>query len=146
MHARERIADMRAHKLFTSDLSVSEVVLVREAGFDPVGLVMGTSIYQIAPKIPSLRSDEPGRELVDTTRALYHARKLAMNRMESPQYDSHALSIPGPREAAGLVRESRTGQRDSHTIDCIPDHGRMARHRITRRRAVAARRRPRAQR
>src|SRR6185312_10319963 len=82
VHAKERLADMRERRLFTSDLSVSEFVLVREAGFEPVGMVMGVSIYQIAPRIPSLRSDEPGRELVDTTKALYHARELAMNRME----------------------------------------------------------------
>ena len=38
-HARERLAEMRDDKLFTSDLSVNEFVLVREAGFEPVGLV-----------------------------------------------------------------------------------------------------------
>src|SRR5436853_7926576 len=81
-HARERLAEMRERKLFTSDLSVSEFVLVREAGFEPLGLVMGTSIYQVAPNLPSLRSGEPGRELTETTKALYHARELAMNRME----------------------------------------------------------------
>src|SRR4029079_3335581 len=43
---------------------------------------MGTSIYQVAPTIPRLGSDEPGRELVDTTKALYRARELAMNRLE----------------------------------------------------------------
>jgi len=102
VHARERIADMRAHKLFTSDLSVSEFVLVREAGFDPVGLVMGTSIYQIAPKIPSLGSGEPGRELVDTTRALYHARELAMNRMEEEADALGADGIVGVRLTVNL--------------------------------------------
>ena len=45
---------MRARKLFTSDLSVNEFLLVKEAGFDPLGLVMGSSIYQIAPQLPSL--------------------------------------------------------------------------------------------
>ena len=53
VHARERLADMRAKKLFTSDLSVNEFVLVREAGFEPVGMVMGTSIYQVAARTPS---------------------------------------------------------------------------------------------
>jgi uncharacterized protein YbjQ (UPF0145 family) len=102
VHARERLADMRAHRLFTSDLSVSEFVLVREAGFDPVGLVMGTSIYQIAPKIPSLRRGEPGRELVDTTRALYHARELAMNRMEEEADALGADGIIGVRLTVNL--------------------------------------------
>jgi uncharacterized protein YbjQ (UPF0145 family) len=101
-HARERLADMRARKLFTSDLSVSEFVLVREAGFDPVGMVMGTSIYQIAPRIPSLRSDEPGRELTDATHALYHARELAMQRMEEEAMALGADGIVGVRLAVNL--------------------------------------------
>src|SRR5712692_11208344 len=51
VHARERLSVMRGdatHRgLFTSDLSVNEFLLVREAGFDPVGLVVGSSIYHI---------------------------------------------------------------------------------------------------
>src|SRR3954447_26999948 len=89
VHAKERLADMREKQLFTSDLSVSEFVLVREAGFDPVGMVMGTSIYQIAPKIPA---DGRQGELVETSKALYHARELAMNRMEA---EAEALGADG---------------------------------------------------
>ena len=102
VHARERLADMRARKLFTSDLSVSEFVLVREAGFDPVGLVMGTSIYQVAPNIPRLRADQPGCELVETTKALYHARELAMNRMEEEAEALGADGIVGVRLTVNL--------------------------------------------
>jgi len=91
-HARERLADMRAKKLFTSDLSVSEFLLVKEAGFDPVGLVMGSSIYQIDPTVPNLAPGQPGCEIVDMTRALYHARELAMNRMEE---EADALGADG---------------------------------------------------
>src|SRR5581483_6681199 len=76
-HARERLVEMRERKLFTSDLSVNEFLLVKEAGFDPVGMVMGTSIYQVVPP----KSAQAG-ELVETTKALYHARELAMDRME----------------------------------------------------------------
>ena len=102
VHAKERLAEMRRRKLFTSDLSVNEFVLVREAGFDPVGMVMGVSIYQIAPKIPSLGSDEPGRELVETTKALYHARELAMNRMEEEAEELGADGIIGVRLTVNL--------------------------------------------
>jgi uncharacterized protein YbjQ (UPF0145 family) len=91
-HARERLAEMRKRKLFTSDLSVSEFLLVKEAGFDPLGLVMGSSIYQIAPTIPNLSPGQPGCEIVDMTRALYHARELAMNRMEE---EANALGADG---------------------------------------------------
>ena len=38
---------MREHQFFTSDLSVNEFLLVKEAGFQPLGLVMGSSIYSI---------------------------------------------------------------------------------------------------
>jgi uncharacterized protein YbjQ (UPF0145 family) len=103
LHARERLADMKAKKLFTSDLSVNEFLLVREAGFEPVGLVMGTSIYQVAPNIPTLRNDEPGRELVDTTKALYHARELAMNRMEEEADALDADGIVGVRLTINLA-------------------------------------------
>ena len=91
-HARERLAEMRARKLFTSDLSVSEFLLVKEAGFEPLGLVMGSSIYQIAPTIPDLAPGQPGCEITDMTRALYHARELAMNRME---LEADALGADG---------------------------------------------------
>ncbi len=96
-HARERLADMRAHKLFTSDLSVSEFVLVREAGFEPLGMVMGTSIYQVLPNLPKLKSGEPGCELTEMSKALYHARELAMNRMEEEAQALGADGIVGVR-------------------------------------------------
>jgi uncharacterized protein YbjQ (UPF0145 family) len=91
LHARERIAEMRKKTLFTSDLSVSEFLLVKEAGFDPLGLVMGTSIYQIAPAIPRLSQGQPGCELVETT------RELAMNRMEEEADELGADGIVGVR-------------------------------------------------
>src|ERR1700712_5636407 len=102
LHARERLQDMRAKKLFTSDLSVSEFLLVKEAGFDPVGLVMGSSIYQITPNIPQLPADAPGCELEDMTRALYHARELAMNRMEEEADALGADGIVGVRLTVDL--------------------------------------------
>ena len=40
-HGIERLAEMREHNFFTSDLSVNEFLLVKEAGFQPLGLVMG---------------------------------------------------------------------------------------------------------
>ena len=42
-HARERLEGMKQHHFFTSDLSVNEFLLVKEAGFQPLGLVMATS-------------------------------------------------------------------------------------------------------
>jgi uncharacterized protein YbjQ (UPF0145 family) len=110
LHARERLADMRSRSLFTSDLSVNEFLLVKEAGFDPVGLVMGTSIYQIAPTIPDLSSDQPGCELEDMTRALYHARELAMNRMEEEAEELGADGIVGVRLTVNLSTDPQRAQ------------------------------------
>ncbi len=104
-HARERLAEMRARKLFTSDLSVNEFLLVKEAGFDPLGLVMGSSIYQMAPNIPNLPRGQPGCELGEMTHALYHARELAMNRMEEEADALGADGIVGVRLTVNLATQ-----------------------------------------
>lgn len=82
-HARERLAEMRGgagrRSLFTSDLSVSEFLLVKQAGFDPLGLVIGSSIYHIGFQ-QSMWSQN--QEMTVLTQAMYHARELAMSRME----------------------------------------------------------------
>ena len=77
-HARERLQEMREHHFFTSDLSVNEFLLVKEAGFQPLGLVMGSSIYHIGFQ-PVRGVPE---ELTTLTQALYGSRELAMLRME----------------------------------------------------------------
>ncbi len=66
-------------RLFTSDLSVNEFLLVEEAGFTPLGLVMGSSIYQIGLQT---RRWSRSVELDKLTQAMYTARELAMTRME----------------------------------------------------------------
>ena len=93
VHARERLNIMRGdatHRgLFTSDLSVNEFLLVREAGFDPVGLVVGSSIYHIGFQFSSWRQN---MEVNVLTQAMYHARGLAMTRMEE---EANALGADG---------------------------------------------------
>ena len=104
-HARERLAEMRERKLFTSDLSVNEFLLVKQAGFDPLGLVMGSSIYQIAPNLPSIPKGQPGVEALDMTKALYHARELAMTRMEEEADALGADGIIGVRLVVNLAND-----------------------------------------
>jgi uncharacterized protein YbjQ (UPF0145 family) len=65
--------------LFTSDLSVAEFLLVKEAGFDPLGLVVGSSIFHIGFQQSSWKSSE---EMKVLSEAMYSARELAMTRME----------------------------------------------------------------
>jgi uncharacterized protein YbjQ (UPF0145 family) len=76
---RERLAHMRERKLFTSDLSVNEFLLVRAAGFEPLGLVVGSSIYHIGFQLAAWNRNQ---EMGVLTQAMYHARDLAMTRME----------------------------------------------------------------
>ncbi|MFA7339967.1 MAG: heavy metal-binding domain-containing protein [Candidatus Obscuribacterales bacterium] len=82
-HAHERLAQMRGkdgkRALFTSDLSVNEFLLVKEAGFEPVGMVVGSSIYHIGFQQARWTKNE---EMQVLTQAMYHARELAMTRME----------------------------------------------------------------
>ena len=102
IHARNRLAAMRpgAGKkgLFTSDLSVNEFLLVKEAGFDPLGLVVGSSIYHIGWQKPALTQS---MELETLTQAMYHARELAMTRMEEEADSIGADGIVGVRLEVG---------------------------------------------
>ncbi|MFT3842264.1 MAG: heavy metal-binding domain-containing protein [Myxococcaceae bacterium] len=109
VHARERLTQMRERKLFTSDLSVSEFVLVREAGFEPLGMVMGTSICQVPTTIPSHNS-AMGCELTHTTDVLYHARERAMTRMEEEADQLGADGIVGVRLTVNLAMNPQRRQ------------------------------------
>src|SRR6201995_3313527 len=75
--------------LFTSDLSVNEFLLVREAGFRPLGLVLGSSIYHVGLQVGRWGKNQ---ELDVLSQAMYHARELAMTRMEA---ETDALGADG---------------------------------------------------
>ncbi|MGH2895128.1 MAG: heavy metal-binding domain-containing protein [Solirubrobacteraceae bacterium] len=79
---------------FTSDLSVNEFLLVKESGFEPVGLVLGSSIYHIGFQQASWNQNQ---EMVVLTQAMYHARELAMTRMEEEADQLGADGIVGVR-------------------------------------------------
>ena len=94
---RERIARMKREVergFFTSDLSVNEFLLVKEAGFDPLGLVLGSSIYHIGYQQAMWNQSQ---EMGVLTQAMYHARELAMTRMEEEADQLGADGIVGVR-------------------------------------------------
>lgn len=97
-HALERLHRMQGdathHGLFTSDLSINEFLLVREAGFDPVGLVVGSSIYHIGYQRANYGQN---MEMTVLTQAMYDARELAMTRMEEEANTLSADGIVGVR-------------------------------------------------
>jgi uncharacterized protein YbjQ (UPF0145 family) len=92
-HGRERLAQMRGG-FFTSDLSVNEFLLVKHAGFDPLGLVIGSSIYHIGYQQSSWKQST---EMAVLSQAMYEARELAMTRMEEEADQLGADGVVGVR-------------------------------------------------
>ena len=99
--AHKRLKEMRGtggkRVLFTSDLSVNEFLLVKEAGFEAAGLVVGSSIYHIGFQLAAWTKNQ---EMDVLTQALYHARELAMSRMEEEAQELGADGIVGVRLTA----------------------------------------------
>ena len=73
-------AGAEAGGVFTSDLSVSEYALLGEAGFEPLGFVVGSSIYHVGLQVGRWSQNA---ELQVLTQAMYNARELAMARMRA---------------------------------------------------------------
>src|SRR5271170_4124315 len=78
--------------VFTSDLSVSEYVLLGEAGFEPLGFVVGSSIYHIGIQVGRWGQNQ---ELQILTQAMYNARELAMARMRAEADELGADGVVG---------------------------------------------------
>jgi uncharacterized protein YbjQ (UPF0145 family) len=94
---RERIERMKrevARGFFTSDLSINEFLLVKHAGFEPLGLVLGSSIYHIGFQQANWMKNQ---EMGVLTQAMYHARELAMTRMEEEADQLGADGVVGVR-------------------------------------------------
>jgi uncharacterized protein YbjQ (UPF0145 family) len=110
--ALERLKSMEGEdgqrRLFTSDLSTNEFLLIKEAGFDPVGVVVGSGIYHVGYQpvyasglglgFGALYADQ---ELTVLSEAKYRARELAMARMEAEAEALGADGIVGVRLDAG---------------------------------------------
>src|SRR6476661_11117162 len=98
---RERIERMKKdvdRGFFTSDLSINEFLLVKQAGFEPLGLVLGSSIYHIGFQQANWSRNQ---EMGVLTQAMYHARELAMTRMEEEADQLGADGIVGVRLTIG---------------------------------------------
>jgi uncharacterized protein YbjQ (UPF0145 family) len=101
-HAAERMREMAGEggqaRLFTSDLSVNEFVLVKRAGFEPLGLTVGSSIYHIGYQQSNWNQNQ---EMAVLSQAMYHARDLAMTRMEAEADAMGADGVVGVRLEVG---------------------------------------------
>lgn len=95
---KERLQGLRnsAHPsgVFTSDFSVNEFLLVRKAGFEPIGLCVGSCIYHVGIQYSSWKQNQ---EMSVLSQAMYHARELAMSRMREEAREMGADGIVGVR-------------------------------------------------
>jgi uncharacterized protein YbjQ (UPF0145 family) len=78
--------------VFTSDLSVSEYALLGEAGYEPLGFVVGSTMYHIGLQAGKWSENI---ELEVLTMAMYNARELAMSRMRTEAQHLNADGIVG---------------------------------------------------
>ena len=95
--ALDRLAELqpgtKGH-IFTSDLTVNEFLLVKQAGFTPLGLVLGTSVYHCGFQVTRWSKNQ---EMGVLSQAMYHARELAMTRMQAEAQTLGADGIVGVR-------------------------------------------------
>jgi uncharacterized protein YbjQ (UPF0145 family) len=101
LNAMDRLREQAARQgtpehLFTSDLSIKEALLVWQAGFEPLGQVMGSSVYQIGWQYPP-RWSGSSSELTVVTQAFYSARHLAFNRLRMEARMLGATGVVGVR-------------------------------------------------
>ena len=90
--AAERLS--HAGRVFTSDLSIDEFLLLENIGFEPIEFVMGTSVFHIGWQ-PQNRMQS--QEMTVLTGAMYQARENAMGRMQAEADAVHADGVVGVR-------------------------------------------------
>ncbi|HEX3343853.1 MAG TPA: hypothetical protein VHS09_04735, partial [Polyangiaceae bacterium] len=78
LRAEERLAEEAGphSKLFTSDLSVNEFVLARDAGCQPIAQLMGSSIYHIG-QIPDYKGKTAELTIISDGHRVSRRRALA---------------------------------------------------------------------
>ncbi len=95
--ALRRLGELKGGKsgtVFSSDLSVSELLLVLEAGFLPLGLVLGSSVYHVGQQAQSWSQNQ---ELQVLSHAMSRGRELAANRMQAQAKTLGADGVVGMR-------------------------------------------------
>ena len=109
-----RCAAHRNGRPFTSDLSGQDFWTLLSAGYRPLGMVMGTCVYHVAPKRVGrvVQADQSlNVECAEFTQALYDARELAMERMQA---EAEALEAEG---IVGVQLQEGSHGWDSHVIE-----------------------------
>jgi uncharacterized protein YbjQ (UPF0145 family) len=92
--AQGRLAEVAAGRCFTSDLSINEFLLIGEVGFEPLSLVVGTSMYHLGIQVARWGQSQ---ELNVLTQAMYLGREAAMQRMVAEASAVGADGVVGVR-------------------------------------------------
>jgi len=93
--AELRLTELRQNdRFFTSNLSVNEFALSVSEGVRPLGQVMGSTIYHVGWQYTPMYSST---ELVTLSHAQYHARLLAISRLQQEARTLGAHGVIGVR-------------------------------------------------
>ena len=106
-HARERLLDMRKRHFFTSDLSVSEFLLARDAKCMPISQVMGSSIFHVG-KIADYKGATG--EIETISQAHRDSRRLALSRCFQEAQAIGADAVIGMRIQERLITMGQHGK------------------------------------
>jgi uncharacterized protein YbjQ (UPF0145 family) len=113
-HAQERLKGLRTSQhssgVFTSDFTVNEFLLVRKAGFEPIGLCVGTCVYHVGIQYGNWSKNQ---EMDVLSKAMYHARELAMSRMRA---EATAMGADG---IVGVKLTIKRLEWDEHLLEFI---------------------------
>jgi uncharacterized protein YbjQ (UPF0145 family) len=122
-HAPQKLAHapsllLAGGRPFTSDLSGQDFVTLLRAGYRPVDLAMGSSVYEIDPSM--LQSNVMGLagrlvpswdvtvELVEYTQAFFNAREGAMDRLEEDLHKDHPRgTVDDPSGIVGVTVDEK---------------------------------------
>lgn len=101
LNAMDRLRDQASRQgkpgqCFTSDLSVNELAAIADAGYEPLGQVMGSAIYHIGWQYIPNYSWSSG-ELQVITEAYHNARHLALSRIQQEASLLNATDVAGVR-------------------------------------------------
>ncbi|WP_017299866.1 heavy metal-binding domain-containing protein [Nodosilinea nodulosa] len=101
--ARHRLEEQRKRgdRFFTSDLSSNEHLLTREAGYEPIGLVMGTAFYKVSYWGYFNGYRNTTGELTSLSQAQLAARELAIARLQQEATILGAHGVIGVRLKLG---------------------------------------------
>jgi uncharacterized protein YbjQ (UPF0145 family) len=100
LKATQRLSEEMAsgHPLFTSDLSVDELLLTRQRGYQPLSQVMGSSIYHVGWQYTRQYGwGTSSQELTTLSQAHQHAAMLALGRLEQEAALLRAHGVVGVR-------------------------------------------------